>query len=476
VNYQESENYREDREIDEAVHRYEEMLRKGATRYFDVFQIEQIVERYIDEGKIYPAFEAVDLGITQHPESIALKAKKVSILFNMGEIARALKMANDLLKIEKNNVELLLLKGSSLLMLEKQHEAEMAYSEALKCSDSDDRDETLFNIGYSYQQNNLFKKAIRYFNEVILDNPMHEAALYELAFCYEQIDQNEKSAEVYNKYIDIDTFSDSAWFNLGIVYTKLERIEESIEAYEYALTINEDFPNAWFNHAHSLMLLKKYEQAIESFNAYLKYDDQSDEVFTLIANCYTRLRNRDASILHYRQAVAVNEKNDRAWYGCALELFGAKKYRHAYNCILKAVKYSDVIFDYFLLYAKIAAKLKYYNIAIDAYEKTINLDNSKRSVYLSYAAFLFKAGMVVLAINTLERALETFSSDSLIMYRLAAYNLDAGDEKSAAFYLKKAMNSDSAKTIYLFKVYPEAMSFKSIARIINNYQNRVKYN
>jgi tetratricopeptide (TPR) repeat protein len=468
VNYREFGNYYEEQEVNEAVQRYEKMLREGATKYFDVIQIEQIIERYIEEGKIHPALEAIQMGMAQHPGSIALKIRKVNILFNLGEIAQALKLANELLKIEDTNPELHLMKGSAHLLLGNPEEANRAFNLSLKYS-PDDRDEALFNIAYAYEQSNDYKRAIKYLEEAILINPQHEGALYELAYCLERTDQDEQSLELYNRYIDADTFSDSAWFNLGIVLTKLNRLEESVEAYDYALVINEDFPNAWFNMGHSLMLLKKFNEAIEAFNNYLKYDEQNDEVLTLIANCYTRLRQSDAAILHYQQAINSNEKNDRAWFGYALELYGSKKYRKAYECMLKATKYNDIIFDYQYFLAKTASKLNYLNSAVDAFEKTLGIDQFKKSVWLSYANMLFKKGMVIKAIEILETALVHFPEHALILYRLAAYYLDINDTETAEIYLDNAVRTDKKNTQFLFKAYPEAAGFELVHRIIAKY-------
>ena len=55
-------NFKEEHEINEAVKRYEQMIGRGAKIYFDVYQIEHIVERYVEEGKIYPALQAIEMG------------------------------------------------------------------------------------------------------------------------------------------------------------------------------------------------------------------------------------------------------------------------------------------------------------------------------------------------------------------------------------------------------------------------------
>ena len=155
-------NFHEDGEIIEAVQRYEEMLKTGEMTYFDVFEFEHIIDSFMDEGKFFQALKVVELGLQQHPASLNVLAKKAHIYLNIGEISNSLSIANNLLQIEDSNHELHLLKGSSHLLLGEVEEAENSFVNALKYS-FDEKDDTLYNIGYAFEQSGNFKKAIDYY-------------------------------------------------------------------------------------------------------------------------------------------------------------------------------------------------------------------------------------------------------------------------------------------------------------------------
>jgi tetratricopeptide (TPR) repeat protein len=460
--------YQEEEEINEALNRYEQMLKNGYKMYFDVVQIEYITERFIDEGRFVPALQAVDLGLEMHPTSIALKTRKANILFNLGEVEQVLRISNQLLKIEQTNHELYLLKGSALLLLGHKRDADTAFQLALENS-LDDTEEVLFNIGFAYEQNGNYKHAIHYMQKVFELNPENEGALYELAFSYEKLDNNDKSLEYYNRYLDIDAYSDSAWFNMGIIFTKSNRIEESIEAYEFALAVNEDFPNAWFNLGHSNMILGKYEDAIQSFFKYTEYDDSNDEVFCLIGECFLKSGNIDKAFDHFQIAITFNKTNAQAYFGVGLCLKLKNELHQSMKYLQKALNYNENNSDYWYLMAEVSSSLNYHDLSDDSYREACNLSPENLNNWLGYAQMLYQKGRVIRAISVLNEAQEHHKNNALINYRLAAYLLESDNESKAIKHLEKALKNDYSNYNYLFETYPDAKFSESVNKLISKY-------
>lgn len=465
----ESRNFYEEQEIFDALQRYEEMLRKGAHLYFDVFQLEYIIDNFLEDGKIFPALQAVEMGMNQHPSSIALKIKKASILLNLGEVTNSLELTNQLLQIEDTNHELYLLKGSSHLLLGETNEAINSFNLSLKYS-IEDRDETLSNIGYSYEQIGDYKKAITYFEEAISLEPDNDETLYELAFCYEKIGENEKSIALYDKYLDLETYSDSAWFNLGILYTKIENFEKSVWAYEMALAINEDFPNAWFNLGHSHMMMNNYNQAIDAFMFFIAYDSENDDIYCFIADCYLNLKKENKALKYYHKSAKINPLNANAWYGIGL----IEKYnlndKKAFDSLKKALKIDDENCLYHYTFALVAANLKRYRDAVSSFDAAIEMNPLELDYWLSYSEMQYKRGMVVSAIETLKMAAQYHEDNSLINYRLAAYFLESQNEKDAALHLEKALEANYENHHYFYDSFPEAINFESMVNLIKKHK------
>jgi len=463
-------NFHEDEEIVEAIQRYEEMLKTGEMYYFDVFQIEHIIDNYIEEGKLYPALKVVDLGLIQHPASLNILIKKASILFNLGETNTALSLIENLLLIEDSNPELFLMKGSAHLALSDLLNAKKSFDKAVKFT-FENREEIYFNIGYSYEQAGHFKKALSYFSKVHQLNGRFDAVLYEMAYCYEKVGDNYKSIEYYNKYIDIDTFSDTAWFNLGIVYNKIEKHRKAAEAYEYSLVINDDFPSAWFNLGNTYMLRRKFDKAIEAFVRFLKYEDSSDDICCMIGDCYIQTRNHSLAFEYYQKAISFNKQNDRAWFGSGLIMKINNDYHAAYKYLRKAVNIDEKNSDYWFFIAKICGKLNLFTETTEAYEKVCELAPGRLSSWLKYSELLHHKGMIIRAIHILETGLIYHPLNALLHYRLSAYYLESLNEKNAVKHLKKALLVDSSHHNYLFELYPEAQLNPSIIKTISKFSN-----
>lgn len=458
----------EDDETNEALNRYEQMLKTGSKMYFDVIQIEYITERFIEEGRFVPALQAVDLGLEIHPTSIALKTRKANILFNLGEVEQVLRLTNQLLKIEISNHELYLLKGSSLLLLGHKREADATFQLAIENA-RDDSEEVLFNVGFSYEQNGNYKHAIHYMQKVLELNPENEGALYETAFCYEKLDENEKSLDFYNRYLDIDPYSDSAWFNMGIIYTKINDLEESIEAYEYALVINEDFSNAWFNLGHSNMILGNYYDAIDAFLKYSDYDESNDEAFCLIGECYLKLGEIDKAFNNFQEAITYNKTNAQAYFGVGLTLKLKNDLHKSMQYLQKALNYNETNSDYWFVMGEVSGALNYHELSDDSYHEACNLSPETLPNWLGYAEMLYKKGKVTKAISVLNEAQEHHKNNALINYRLAAYLLESDNEPKAIKHLEKALKNDYSNYNYLFDAYPEARFSDSVNKLISKY-------
>lgn len=462
-------NEYEEQEISLALQRYEKMLKEGRKVYFDVFQLEHIVDSFLEEGKIYPALQAAEMGLVQHPASIALKVKKAGILMNLGEIEQALMLINELLFIEKTNYELHLLQGSCYLLLGDSKSAQKSFNLTLKYS-TDDRAETIFNIGFAYEQNGDYQRAIEYLKEAVYLDQKNEEALYELAYCYEKINENEKSIKVYDKFLDIDPFSESAWFNLGILYTKVSNYEKSIWAYDFALALNDDFPNAWFNIAHSYLLLKDYEKSIECFNSFLKFDPENDEVLCYIGECYTSMNNVSEAESFFEKSLQSNPLNSKSLYNIGLLKIQQKQFLDALDYLRKAVNSDDDNSQFLFALASAATEIKYFNEAATAFEKACEIEPMELSYWLSYSEMLFLNGQVVKAIEQLEIALDFHPNETLLSYRKAAYLLESGNEEQSFELIQDTLKLDYENHVFLFKSYPDAANHKRISNLIKEYK------
>jgi tetratricopeptide (TPR) repeat protein len=462
-------DFLEDQEITDALKRYEKMLITRELSYFDVIELEHIIDFYIDEAKLNEALELVEFGMKQHPGSFALLSKKAGLLYYLGKTQETYELVEELLKVETKNPDLLFLKGSSLLVLGHGGSASMAFKEALENA-FDNKDEFYFNIGMGYENTGNYSEAITYYLQAHNAYPDFDSVLFELAYCYEKIGEDYKAIEFYNKFLDLDTFSDTAWFNLGIIYNKLGLDKKAAEAYEYALVINEDFASAWFNLGNCYVVLRKYKKAIEALQKYLEFDESNDEMSCVIADCFIQLRKNTDAFNWYQTAITYNKKNHRAWFGSGLIMNIEKDYHAAYKYFRKATNIQEDNPDYWSFLGKVSLKLNLFGETVEAFEKVCQLTPNRITGWLKLSDIYHRSGQNYKAISVLEDALIHHPMNTVIQYRLAAYHLESMNEKVAVKHLKNALSSDFKRHTLLFESFPDAQNMESIRNLILKYK------
>ena len=189
----------------------------GRIYYFDISEFEKIVDFLLDEGDINSSEIAAKQGIQIHPGAIQLKLKYAQVLLSKGKHKSAMKYIELAERIEPDNSDIHLIKGSAWLAMGEKRKAQKSFARAVQTGDRD-KDDVLFNIGASYLQIGETEYAVKNFEKALQINPENEMALYDLGFFSDQEGDYQKSIEYYNRYLDYDPYNFSVWFNLGISY------------------------------------------------------------------------------------------------------------------------------------------------------------------------------------------------------------------------------------------------------------------
>ena len=85
-----------DDESGDLVQRYEQFLSGKANGYFDVEELENIVEYYLRRGRTKDCNKAIDLGLQLHPNNSALKTKRAKIYLITGDDQKAFRVLDSL--------------------------------------------------------------------------------------------------------------------------------------------------------------------------------------------------------------------------------------------------------------------------------------------------------------------------------------------------------------------------------------------
>lgn len=462
-------NFEED-DFQEAVTRFKKMVKTNTTNYFDVFEVEGIIDHFLEDGRFNLAQKAVETGLRLHPSSISIKIRQAMVFMHEGRLEECLEILNMAGKIEKSNPDLFLTKGAALTLLGDHSQAIEAYEIALKMP-IDDLDETLYNIGVSFGQEGETHLAIKYLEKAHEANPENEIVLYELGYYFDKDSQFEKSIEHYNKYLDIDPFNHSVWYNIGITYNRMGVFDKAIEAYDYALVLNDEFLHAHFNKANALANNNQFEDAIKCYHEYLPLDIENEDAYCYLAECYLNTENYGEALVNYQKAIKINENNSSAWYGSGLIMWSEGQLSEAQAFIRKALELEDDNGDFWSMNAKIHAELNETKEAVASFKMATMLDPENIENWLAYSEMYYDLEDTDRAIKVLKSANKINKSNAYLNYRLTAYLLDKNDELEAACHFERALKIDYSKQNELFEFYPEASKIESIKKLLSQYHS-----
>jgi len=444
-----------DDESSDIVKRYEQFLSGTAPGYFDVEELENIIEFYLRKGRTKDCTKALDLGLKLHPNNTALKTKRAKIYLATGDATKAFHILDKL--AESTDYEVILLKIEVLIKLERTKEARML-SEKLIEDESDDLDNVCLDVAYIYLGQGDYGTALKLLEKGDRHNTENIELLYELAFCYEQNEEFEQAIVVNNRIITLDPFANEAWFNLGQLYFSLQEFPKALEAYEFALAIDENDSLSCIQKGHVLFQLDQFEQAIDTYLDYNKMTSYSWQTDIFIAECFEKLERYKESISFYTQSLEAHSDNYDALTGIGICLLEQEKYVESMNYIRQALEINNEASDSWVYLAEAYVGLEDIDNALLAYIKAIALDPDQPDTLMAIANICLERMDYGLAIKYYLAAEELDDTLELIKLFIAVAYYKNDELDKATDYLRRAVAENETSAALFLELCPEAVN------------------
>lgn len=445
-----------DEESSDTVKRYEQFLSGTAPGYFDVEELENIIEYYLRRGRTKDCTKAIELGLQLHPKNNALKTKRAKIYLATGDDQKAFRVLDSL--TETTDYEVSLLKIEVLLKLERNKEAQILCDKLLS-DESEDMDNVCLDIAYIYLGQGEYEKALEYLEKGDDFNNENAELLYELAFCCEQNENFDKAIDVNKRIIDIDPFANEAWFNLGQLYFAKQEFQKALDAFEYALAIDEKDSLTCIQKAHVQFQLDQFEDAIETYQEYKKmssYVSWQTDIF--IAECYEKMEKYEESISYYQQSLDAHPENYDALTGIAICLLEQEKFPESMTYIQQALVLNEEAADAWVYLAEANIGIDEVDIALLAYLKSISIDADQPDTLMAIANIYLEKTEFSLAIKYYLAAEELDSTLEFVDLFIAVSYFKIGDIANAITYLRIAIAENETAAAIFLELCPEAIN------------------
>lgn len=452
-----------------SIDRFESMLKTNNVLFFDSNEFEEIIQYYLENGKMSLAKKAVKLGLEQHPTSTNLKLFQVEMFIFENELDTAEEMLDSLYQLEKSNEEIYIQKANILSRRDKHNEAILLLEKALTITE--DQADVLSLIGMEYLFMEDFENAKYNFMKCLEQDERDYSALYNIIYCFDYLEQHEAAIDYLNDFLNKNPYCEVAWHQVGKQYSILKEYRKALAAYDFAIISDDNFIGAYLEKGKVLEKLGKHEQAIESYTITLGLDDPTSFALLRIGKCYEKLGNNELALQFYNKCVEEDALLDKGWIAITDFYLKNKNFQKALYYIDKAINIDSENVLYWKRYAKINNRLKMYEEAEHGFRRTIELGNYELETWIARADILVKLGEFDAAINNLHQASEFYSECAEIEYRLAGLYYLLNDETKGEYHLKNALRFEPEFSMIMEEIFPSIYNRKPVRELINKLQN-----
>lgn len=451
-----------------SLSRFESMLKTNTVLFFDAEEFEEIINHYMEIGKVSLAKKATKMALEQHPTSVNLKLFQVEmyVFENKLDIAEAL--LDDIFGLDSSNEELFIQKANILSRKEKHLQAIEELKKALEVSD-DEAD--IFNmIGLEYLFLEDYENAKYNFMKCLELDEYDYTSLYNVVYCFEFLNQFDEAIDYLSVYLDKNPYCEVAWHQLGKIYYQTKKYKKALAAYDFAIISDDQFVGAYLEKGKVLEKLKRYNDAIESYTVSLNLEDPTSFALLRIGKCYQKLGNDELALQFYTKCVEEDSLLDKGWIAITDFYYKKKDYQKALHFIGKALHIDGENVHYWKRYAKINHKLQLLEEAEVGYRKTLELGNFELETWLTRADILACLGEHQAAIINLNQAADFYTEEAEVEYRLAALHYFLGEKIKGRFHLENGLRINKEYSIIIDLLFPKVYQQKEIQDIINETQ------
>lgn len=310
-----------DDEERELVTRYEEMLTSNASTYFDMAELEIIIDYYSERYELRKAMNAVALAEKLHAQSPALQLSKAVIYAFDGKPRRALKLIAQLEQSpldmrEINTFRLQLTKLYAVLMLDKLAEGMEIQDHLIRTEVEFEGDvEHILSIATSALfMKNRVREALQNLLSFEDKTTLSAYLLCHIAFAYAELGDVANAVVYYRKAIAQDAFDPYIWCDLADLLTD---VGEAESAYDYALALDDKFVDAYCGKADLHFEHGQKKEAIELLHRAIEICGFNIELYNLLAEFHADCGDFEVALGYYFDIVKQDPFYPEVWFGIA---------------------------------------------------------------------------------------------------------------------------------------------------------------
>ncbi|MBQ8703089.1 MAG: tetratricopeptide repeat protein [Bacteroidales bacterium] len=409
-----------DEEERQLVLDFENTILRGGQRFFDVDELEVIMDYYFEVNDIAPLERAVEYAEQLYPDSTVVKLRRAHLLIAKEQFDDALRIIKTLRRQEPDNTDVAYSLGVAYGAVGEHEKAIELFMEA--AADGWLLGRVYANIAEEYFHMDNYEEAIRYY-QLSLDTDSYDSAtIYNYVDTAIRAHAVDEAIAYLKSFVEEHPYSSEGWHCLGNLYRELSFFERAMDAYEYAIAIDKTNFGAYTDLSTTHEFMGQSAEAVSALLRARDYAPSRSVLYRMVANIYMNAENHDLALIYYRKSVEENPSDPNALAALALAYVLTGESGAAMPLIRSALRQAPDSAEVLFSAAVIYDSIDNFEAASDYFERTMMSDDCTELMCQRYTQFLYKHKVYDILIQFAEESLELYpQSPFYCTYLAAAY-------------------------------------------------------
>jgi tetratricopeptide (TPR) repeat protein len=278
-----------DEEERQLVLDFENTVLKGGMQFFDVDELEVIIDYYFEVNDLKPLQRAVEYAEQLYPDSTIVRLRRAHLMIANQDFEPALRIIQQLRRQEPNNTDVAYSLGVAYGAMGEHEKAIQHYLEA--ANDGWLLGRVYANIAEEYYQMLDYTEALRYYKLSLDTDSYDTSTLYNYLDTALQAQQIDDAIGYLKSFVGEHPYCSEAWQCLGTAYRDLGLFEQAEDAYEYAIAIDKKNAGAYSDLAVAQEMNDQPAKAVSTLLRAQDYVTSRSNLFRPVAYMYLRSGN-----------------------------------------------------------------------------------------------------------------------------------------------------------------------------------------
>lgn len=423
-----------DDEVRSLVLDFENTVLKGKNQFFDVDELEIIIDYYFEVNDLKPLERAIQYAEQLYPDSTTIRLRRAHLMISKEQYAQALRVLNQMREAEPENTDVAYSLGVANGAVGESQKAIAYFKEA--ATDGWMLGRIYANMAEEYYKLKDYDAALNFYRKAMESDSCDDVTIYNYYdVCYEA-GRTEQAVDYLANYVKDNPYSKEAWYCLGCGYRDLTLYEKAVDAFEFAIAIDKGYVDAYTALSQTQDFMGRTSEAVTTMLRILDHCDDRAKIYRTIGSLYAREANYDTAMAYYKKAIEENPADAEAYAAMALCYLELGDTATAVSKVNRALMFDEAMPpdpndgrgphdapgnpDVLCAAAMVYDAIGEYYKAAEYFEQMINTGLFAEHQCQLYTQFLFNHKVYDIVIQFAEESLEVYPHSSFYCTYLAA--------------------------------------------------------